>query len=56
MELVRRLLVHRVDQGKLAPTVIASGCDLCIVYDNEALGLIERLLQRDGIEYKTEAA
>lgn len=29
---------------------------LCIVYDNEAFGLIERLLQNVGIEYKTEAA
>ena len=29
---------------------------LCIVYDNDALGLIERLLQRSDIEYKTEAA
>ena len=29
---------------------------LCIVYDNEALGLIERLLQQSEIEYKTEVA
>ena len=27
---------------------------LCVVYDNEALGLIERLLQRSEIEYKVE--
>ena len=29
---------------------------LCIVYDNEALGLIERLLTAHEIDYKVEAA
>jgi len=29
---------------------------LCIVYDNEAFGLIERLLTANEIEYKVEPA
>jgi len=28
---------------------------LCIVYDNESLGLMERLLQRSDLEYKWQS-